>query len=321
VKLGFAELQGGASRVRIVPALGGKIDVLEIGGRQWLWSNPEIPADPPAEDGGPYVDSGGYDECFPTIGACDVPATVKRYGGTKLPDHGELWSLRPDITVETLPDGQTATCVWAGRRMPYRFTRAVQVTPGGTVVMRYAVQNAGDDPLPFVWSSHPLIALTPETWLDLPAGALVRADGRHGEVTGMSDEFRWPRARLEKKIADMSWPDDVGKGYACKLFLTMPPGPTVIGIEQGTSRLEATFDAGEISHCALWINRRGWSPSRKVKPYANVSLAPCIGAPDSLTNALLQPWDSAQWLAPRAERRWTLTWRTAPARAQQFSPR
>ena len=321
MKLGFAELQGGTSRVRIVPALGGKIDVLEIAGRQWLWSNPEIPAAPPTEDGGPYVDSGGYDECYPTIAACDVPATIKKFAGVKLPDHGELWSMRPDVTIETLPDGQTATCVWEGRRMPYQFTRTVQVTAGGTIVMRYVARNLGADPLPFVWSAHPLIALTQDTWLDLPAGALVRADARHGEVIGMSDEFRWPRARLEKKIADMSWPDDVTKTYACKLFLTMPAGPMVVGIEQGAARLEAVFDATEIPNCALWINRRAWSPSRKIKPYANVSLAPCIGAPDSLTNALLQPWDSAHWLAPGAERRWTLTWRSAPARAQQFSPR
>ena len=182
MKLGFAELQGGASRVRIVPALGGKIDLLEIGGRQWLWSNPSIPAEPPSENGGSYVetgDSGGYDECFPTIAACALPATVKKFGGLQLPDHGELWSLRPDITVDTLPDGQTATCVWEGRRMPYRFTRAVQVTAAGAIVMRYAARNLGADPLPFVWSSHPLIALTPETWLDMPAGALVRADARH----------------------------------------------------------------------------------------------------------------------------------------------
>jgi hypothetical protein len=321
VNLGFAELQGGGSRVRIIPALGGKIDVLEIGFRQWMWSNPSIPADPPEDNGGVYVDSGGYDECFPTIAPCALPATVKKFGGLQLPDHGELWSLRPEMAVETLPDGQTATCVWEGKRMPYRFTRTVQVTAAGTIVMRYAVQNLGTDPLPFIWSSHPVFQFMAETWLDLPPGALVRADARHGDVIGMSDEFRWPRARLEKKIADMSWPDDVAKTYACKLFLTMPAGPVVIGIEQGSTRLEAVFDAAEIPHCALWINRRGWSGSRKVKPYASVSLAPCIGAPDSLTNALLQPWDSAHWLAPSAVRRWGLTWRSAPPRAQQFSPR
>ena len=36
---GFAELRGGGSRVLIVPALGGKIAHLELGGRQWLWTS------------------------------------------------------------------------------------------------------------------------------------------------------------------------------------------------------------------------------------------------------------------------------------------
>ncbi len=329
MNLGFVELQGGGSRVRIVPALGGKIDILEIGGRQWLWSNPGVTPAAPA-DTMVYSDTGelgGYDECFPTVAPCDIPGSIKRYGGVKLPDHGELWSARPDVTVETPADGQAATCVWDGKkmayrfRMPYRFTRSVQVTTAGTVLMRYAVQNLSEDPMPFLWSAQPILSLTQDTWLDLPAGALVRADGRYGDASGMSDEFRWPRARLEKKIADLSWPDAVAKSYACKLFLTMPAGPVVVGVEQGGARLEAVFDAAEAPYVALWLNRRGWSATRRTKPSTTLSLAPCIGAPDSLTNALLQPWDSAGWLAPGAERRWSLTWRTSPPRAQAVSPR
>jgi len=33
------------------------------------------------------ADSGGYDECFPTVGPCTLPSDVERYGGLALPDH------------------------------------------------------------------------------------------------------------------------------------------------------------------------------------------------------------------------------------------
>src|SRR5689334_24997326 len=48
-EFGFAELRGGGSRVVIVPALGGKIAQLEMGGRQWLWTSDVIPYGVPDE--------------------------------------------------------------------------------------------------------------------------------------------------------------------------------------------------------------------------------------------------------------------------------
>ena len=47
---GFAELRAGGSRVVIVPALGGKIAQMELGGREWLWMNDVMPYATPDED-------------------------------------------------------------------------------------------------------------------------------------------------------------------------------------------------------------------------------------------------------------------------------
>src|SRR5579871_4179938 len=68
MNFGFAELHGGGTRVRIVPALGGKIISFESLGREWLWSDPATPA---REGAAPawFAEAGytgGYDECFPT---------------------------------------------------------------------------------------------------------------------------------------------------------------------------------------------------------------------------------------------------------------
>ena len=95
VTLGAAD-----ARVEIVPALGGKIASLRLGGREWLWTSDVLPRVAPtealaADDSASYVrvaDTGGYDECLPTVGAARIPSDATSYAGLALPDHGELWS-------------------------------------------------------------------------------------------------------------------------------------------------------------------------------------------------------------------------------------
>ena len=318
LRFGVAELNGGGTRLSIIPALGGKIAAMELGGRQWLWTSDTIPYAEPV-DGASYVetaDTGGYDECFPTVGACVLPSGIEKYGGLSLPDHGELWAQRPTIDVETLADAQQATCVWTGRRMPYRFTRVVRVDGTDAVTMRYSVTNEGTARLPFLWSSHPLLPLTPETRIELPEGARVRVFAEHGvDLGGTLAEHRWPRMTVTKKekkrIADFSHPDAVARNYACKLFLDMPVGRAAV--VEGAARLEVEYDAREVPNFGLWLNRRGWTPFkgglfRRARPYLNFAFEPCIGSPDPLSDALVG-WQDAHWLQGGETRTWTLTWK------------
>ena len=306
---GYAELRAGGSRVVIIPALGGKIAALELAGRQWLWTSDVIPYREPT-DGASYVetaDSGGYDECFPTVGACSIPSYLRPFGGLALPDHGELWAQAAVFTLETRDDGMSATCEWTGRRMPYRFSRVIDVDSAGTVTMRYAATNDGADRMPFLWSAHPLLPLTPQTRLLLPEGARVRVYAEHGiDLFGTCAEHRWPVVRTEHGGLDLSHPDSVGRAYACKLFLDMPEGRA--SVEEADTRLEVTFEVGQVPNFGLWINRRGWTPFRRKKAYLNFAFEPCIGAPDTLSDAL-GAWHAAHWLEPGQRREWTLTWR------------
>jgi hypothetical protein len=282
MSFGFAELHGGGTRVKIVPALGGKIASLQLLGREWLWTNDTMEPRAPVY-GSSYVetaDTGGYDECFPTVAPCQLPSGVAGFGGVSLPDHGELWAQG-----------------------------AVQVTPVGAVALRYEVSNNGDAPLPFIWSAHPLFPLTPATRLDLPDGARVRVYSQHGDaLRGMASEFRWPHVRLEKRIADLSIPDTLARHYACKLFLDMPADGSMVAIEEGDLRLEAVFEARQVPNIGLWLNKRQWTPFPRGKPYLNLGLEPCIGAADALTDALGE-WHAAHWLSPGETRSWGLTWR------------
>ena len=110
---GSAELRAGTTKVVIIPALGGKIASMEMAGREWLWTSDVIAHQAPI-DGASYVetaDSGGYDECFPTVASCTLPAISGRYAalslpnaysGLALPDHGALWSQSTTCAGQTL---------------------------------------------------------------------------------------------------------------------------------------------------------------------------------------------------------------------------
>jgi hypothetical protein len=104
-------LSAGGARVEIAPALGGKLTRLVLAGRDWLWTNDQLARVAPtravaADDGASYVataDTGGYDECLPTVAACTIDAAGR--GPVALPDHGELWSQDAPTERDPADDG------------------------------------------------------------------------------------------------------------------------------------------------------------------------------------------------------------------------
>ncbi len=310
---GHAELSAGGSRVVIIPELGGKIASLELGGRQWLWTNPSIPYGAPKR-GASYVEtaeSGGYDECLPSIAPCTLPKTAESFAGTIVPDHGDLWSQRPTIELATAPDAHEATMTWRGATMPFRFRRIVRVESTGEVVMRYALKNEGSVRMPFIWAAHVLLPLTSSTRLALPIGEPVRLyRAAKIELGGTGSEHRWPIFRTAKEAIDLSRPAAVKRKFACKLFFETVPG--VAAVEEAGDRLEVHFNPTDVPDFGVAINARGWSPKRKVPAYETIGLGPCIGAPDSLDEAL-GTWRRAHWLDAGKTRKWTLRWRAGRA--------
>jgi hypothetical protein len=265
-------------------------------------------------DGAPYderVDGGGYDELFPNIAPCTLPSHVTRYGGLSLPDHGELWSQPATFALETRAEGMFATTSWQGRRMPYRFVREVFVSKSGSVEMRYAVSNEGDDRLPFVWSAQAVLPLTKTTRLVLPEGSRARVWSQEGvELGGPGAYLRWPRAVIGGKLVDLTRPDDVARVYACRIYFD--PGAGRAAVDADGARLEVSFDIERVRHVAISISKPGWSAFGRRRSARTIALAPAIGSPDSLSEAL-GGWRDAAWLEPGETREWRLTWRSSAA--------
>src|SRR5918999_2431004 len=130
VSLRTAELE-----VVAVPSIGMKLTNLRRpNGREWLWRSDQIPLSPP-RPGAAYVetaDSGGWDECFPTVGACPIPGAPPE--SPRLPDHGELWSAAWTSSAYEHAGGVTLAASAAGRLLPYEFHRELTLDPSEPVM-------------------------------------------------------------------------------------------------------------------------------------------------------------------------------------------
>jgi galactose mutarotase-like enzyme len=300
-----------------VPAIGMKLTNLRrLNGREWLWRSDQIPLAPP-KPGASYVetaDSGGWDECFPTVGACPIPGAPP--GTPPLPDHGELWSAPWTSSVYESSGVTTLAGSARGTAFPCEFHRQVTLDPHEPVArFRYRLRHTGDVPFPWNWSSHPLLNVQPGSVLTLPGVSQVQIAAVHGRDD--SRENPSPRSGQALKENEMvSWPDAIGGdsdhftfpedgGWAVKVFGDLgPEGRMVLTDPRRGERLEFRVRPEEVPQVGVWINCRGWAPPGRT-PYYNLALEPCIGAPDRLDIAV-RDWHTAQTLHPGEEREWSV---------------
>jgi len=287
-----------------VPTIGMKLTNLRrVNGREWLWRSEQIPLKLP-EPGASYIetaDSGGWDECLPTVGPCPNPLDP---AGPSLPDHGELWSAAWSSSVYEDAHGTTLAGAAQGMVFPYEFHRQVTVGSDAPVIqLRYRLRHTGTVAFPWIWSSHPLCNVQPGSELVLPGVDRVRVAAVHGrEDLKLNDVVSWPEA-IGGAADRFTFPPD--GGWAVKLFGDLgPEGRMLLTDPRKGERLELVVRPPEVPQVGIWINCRGWAPPGRT-PYYNLALEPCIGAPDRLDIAL-RDWHTAQILNPGEERDWSI---------------
>jgi hypothetical protein len=309
---GFIALEGGDSRIEVVPQLGGRVRSLNLFGHEWLLAGGE---ETHPRAGRAPMSGAGWDECAPSIGGGAMPEWVKGVGGRALPVGGEARLQQPETRLHTEADGHHVTCVWRGERMPWVLSRTLLVRPDGAVEARYEALTSGTDRLPFLWSAQLLFPLTPNTRLRLPDGGRLRI----GSLTGatmlgevMEGEGKWPRLMLDKKSRDLSVPWSVPRKTELHAWLDLTGARSVIQLWQDDARLTLSCDGAGVPFCGLSIDRDGAQRKasqtmgfrRKGEPV--LALAPSLGAPDRYSEAL-GDWQSITWLVPGEPRRWTMT--------------
>jgi galactose mutarotase-like enzyme len=298
-------LRSSQVEVVVVPALGNKLTNLRrLNGREWLWRSDQIPLAPP-KPGASYVetaDSGGWDECFPTVGPSPVPGAPP--GTPPLQDHGELWSAPWTSSVYDHPQGTSLAGSARGTAFPYEFHRQVTLDPNQPVVrFQYLVRHIGQGLFPWIWSSHPLLNVQPRSVLEIPGLTQVKTDAVHGRKDLKRNEVvSWPNG-IGGEADRFTFPEN--GGWATKLFGNLPAdGRMILTDPRRGERLEFVVRPEEVPQVGIWINCRGWAPPGRT-PYYNLALEPCIGAPDRLDVAV-KDWHMAQTLQPGEEREWSV---------------
>ncbi len=306
---GFIALEGGDSRIEVVPTLGGRVRSLDLFGHEWL-----LPTDARTA---PRLNqlamaAAGWDECAPCAGGGTVPEWVKGVGGRQLPVGGEARAQSPETVLSTEAEGHRLICTWRGERMPWVLTRTLLVRPDGAVEARYEALTTGNDRLPFLWSSWLTFPLDKTTRLRLPDGGRFRVASLTGaKLKGdvMEGDGQWPRLILDEKSRDLSTPWSIPRRAQLGAWLDLGTGRSMIQVWQGDKRLTISFDGAGVPHCGVYIDRSGRHHARKQRLQTigtpTLCLAPSLAAPDNYKDAL-GDWQSVTWLVPGEPRRWSV---------------
>jgi galactose mutarotase-like enzyme len=305
---GFAAVavNTGPLALTLIPELGGKVSGLrdERSGREWLWRHPRM-AYRRVAPGGSYVaeaDTGGWDECFPSVAPCAYPSAP--WAGAAIQDHGELWSQPAALEVREANDTVTLRTRWRGVALPYTFERAITLTANSARLrVDYTAHNTADAPLNFVWCIHPLLAIEPGMELRVPPAARFN---RWGTIPAdlLPEDTGLPYPLLARGH-DLTTLPDASAAIALKLWSDpLPAGEGWATLRARDGELRMRWDTAQLPQLAFWINLGAWAGDGGA-PYYNLGLEPCIGAQDSLAEAVTVRNLFAA-LPPRGSRAWWL---------------
>ncbi|MBM4412934.1 MAG: hypothetical protein FJ040_05740 [Chloroflexi bacterium] len=269
-------------RCEFIPELGAKIAQIhdQRNGRDWLWRHPRLAYahGDPATSYVERADTGGWDECFPTVGACRYPALP--WHDVVLPDHGELWCQTPTWSIDVTDTHVVCCSMWHGIGLPYRFERRVTIGDSSAMQFDYAVVNDGDADMHWIWCAHPLVALEPGMALNTPTGTTFWHVDYHGAFVAESSRAI---TISPTSMLDLQRLPPQQSGVAAKLYSAhLAAGWVQLIAHNGCWTME--WDTHEVPQLALWLNAGAWSNDGGT-PYYNMGIEPAIGVYDALSDA------------------------------------
>jgi galactose mutarotase-like enzyme len=259
----------GGGLTAVARSRGGRIVSLTgPGGREWLaQSNGKV-------EGPRFVDAdlGGWDECAPSIDACDVD-------GRSVPDHGDLWA-----TTWTIDKASPAALTMSARgdSLGYRIERKISATASG-LLFEYRAE-AEQAPTPFLWAAHPQFASPPGSFVRLPASVDSVVDVLDGDTA-----LPWTSA--------LATVDTLPVGGCRKVYVdpAVAVGEATLVRADGS---ELTMTWTGCPYLGLWFDNRAYA----AEPV--VAIEPSTGFRDSLAFAIGA--SRASMLLPGRPLRWSL---------------
>lgn len=272
-------------RVEVLPALGGKLSSLRL-----LPDGPELLQQPlapyslrDAAMGFDKSDASGWDECLPSVSACEVDTPA---GRITIPDHGDFW--RVAWKAEQQEDGLRMTA--DGFSLPLRFEKTLRLN-NNALEIEYSVTNKAEYAIDYAWSAHPLFAIERGDRILLPSSVeqiQVEASNRLGPP---GTKHAWPLAILaDTGTTDLRIAGGIEDGVADKVYTTAPiEGWCALERAKLKQRISVRFDTKTAPFLGLWLCYGGW-PQGGLHAQHCIALEPCTAPADSLATAIEKGW-------------------------------
>lgn len=271
-------------RAEWLPIYGAKLASLELKSLsdcELLYQTPQLQLELPvyATPFGNY-DTSGFDECFPSIDACEVEVEK---AGEKLrvhvPCHGEVWALSWDYRINE--DREIEFSV-TSPSLGYRLTKKAALI-GRELRLSYRVELIEDiEKLPFLWTPHALFRYDHDTEIIAPQ--------RFNEVKSVCSV-----GRLNRKDVMYNYPithDSKVGVWDCSKFLRQDEGTCdkfyftqklkandVFGFRNKYYQVLMAVDSHTAPYLGVWKNQG------VVNNTHNFALEPCSGIYDSAEDA------------------------------------
>jgi hypothetical protein len=284
------EIQSRALLVGILPEIGGKIgQIRDRHSGDDLLIAPRRPYRTIPIDGDWLQhDTSGMDDCFPNIAQGCYPQAP--WSTVHLPDLGE-WTHGVWEVVEA--DPARVVLQKSGNALPYFATKNVRFLDERSLEFSYVVENRGTAPLRYLWSAHPLIAVSHAFHLELPPGDLTFC-------TFPSDGVVRPWPVYDGIDLSRQW---VPRGANLKIFVSgLAEGWCALHLPAHSLRF--TFDLESVPVLGVWFNNHGFpesSPNASKSGFRCIAVEPCTSPSDLLDDLtpsaypVMRPGESARW--------------------------
>jgi galactose mutarotase-like enzyme len=204
--------------------------------------------------------------------------------GGPAPDHGDFWQLAWKVTETS---DKHLRLQATGFSVPLFFSKEL-ILEGGTLHIRYQVDNLALSSTPFLYAVHPLFAVSQGDRILLPqeVDSLALYYSRHNRLGTNGMTIPWPETKYGISLDAV---EDASTGIAEMLY-TGRLRDARCGIYRSSHRqgIKMTFELDKLPYLGLWICYGGW-PENSTQPlqYA-VALEPTTAPCGTLDEALRQ---------------------------------
>jgi len=232
----------------------------------------------------------GIDEIFPTMTECKMPAG--EFKDARLHPHGDLYRKKWTYSM----DNGILSMQTTGFKLPYVFKRTVHLDKS-SLVLDYAVTNNSEQPLPYIYTFHPIFSASTGSKLELPADLNVKVSFSMKNWLGKSGELR--------KFGDIKNEDGTlfienmfkkDSGRYWKFFTEKLNKGEVILRCGNSSRVVISWPAEMFPYLAVWCSEGN------VGGQNHIAIEPSASSEESLEKAYA--CGEARLLPPKGKHEW-----------------